>query len=66
MKLSFVLPASSDISHGRSDPGVVRDSEPGFISVEHITLCKNCLAGLDTLKQALPLPADFPHHYLPK
>lgn len=57
-----MLPASFDFSHRRSDLGVVRDPELRFISVEHIPLCKNCLTGLGTLKQALPPPAEFPHH----
>lgn len=60
MKLSLVLPTSSDILPRRSDPGVVRDPELKFISAEHISFSKNCLAGLGTFKQALPLPAEFP------
>lgn len=64
INVSLVLPASFDISHRRPDPGAVRNPELRLISIGHIPLFKNCLAGLGTLKQAqaLPLPAEFPHH----
>lgn len=48
MDVSFVLPASFDVSHRRPDPGVVRNPELRFISVGHIPIFKNCLAGLGT------------------